>query len=91
MTIDQNAMTDDDQMTTDPTSMNQDQNYNCHLGGEVIQEASLPEECAHGTEDENNSTINHEEFRSMMDHNDGKKWNISPEMDSGNLNIYLNW
>ena len=60
------------------------------MGDEVIWEASLPEECAHRTEDENNSTINHEEFRSMMDHND-EKWNISPEMHSGNLNIYLNW
>ena len=73
MTIDQNAMTDDDQMTIDMTSMNQDRNYNCHLGDEVIQEASLPKESAHRTEDENNSNINHEEFRSMMDHNDGKK------------------
>ena len=86
MTVDQNTMTDDDQMKIDPTSMNKDQNYNCHLGDEVIWESSLPKECAHGTEDENNSAINHGEFRSMMDHNDGKKWNISPEMHSGNLN-----
>ena len=70
-TIDQIAMTNDDQMTIDLTSMNQDRNCNCHLGDGVIQEASLPKECAHRTEDENNSTINHEEFRSMMDHNDG--------------------